>query len=293
MTIRTMIGFSFELPPESYVDGSAGAGLSVDVACVRSLTSERARQILETWTRGVVRYRLDWSGQGHKRGATWRLVHALQGRMPDWVNDPSESTWEASIRVDRSSVRVRLTPRRLSDPRFAYRVRDVPAASHPTLAAALVRASRPRPDDVVWDPFVGSGSELVERAIAGPYTTLLGTDVDARALEAAGENLKAAGVGRVSLELADALHHAPQGVACIVTNPPMGRRVARDGSLAEMLDAFLDQVARVLVPGGRLVWLSPLGARTARRAEGNYLRVTLRQPVDMGGFHAELQIVEK
>jgi uncharacterized protein with von Willebrand factor type A (vWA) domain len=73
----------------------------------------------------------------------------------------------------------------------------------------------------------------------------------------------------------------------------MGRRVARDGSLGALLDQFTDHAARVLSPGGRLVWLSPLAGQTAARAEANGLRVTLRQTVDMGGFHAEMQVWEK
>jgi hypothetical protein len=41
--------------------------------------------------------------------------------------------------------------------------------------------------------------------------------------------------------------------------------------------------------GGRLVWLSPLGSRTAARAIARGLSVTMDSEVDMGGFHARLQ----
>ena len=149
------------------------------------------------------------------------------------------------------------------------------------------------PGDVVWDPFVGSASELIERAKAGPYRALVGSDLDGDALSAARVNAEAAGVTDLSLSSHDATQHAPPGVTRIITNPPMGRRVARDGSLAELLDRFTDHAARVLLPGGRLTWLSPLPGRTAARAEANALSVVLRQSVDMGGFHAELQAWEK
>jgi len=75
------------------------------------------------------------------------------------------------------------------DERFAYRTETVAASSHPTIAAALVRLVPPREDDVVWDPFVGSALELIERARLGPYRALHGTDVDEGALEAARANL--------------------------------------------------------------------------------------------------------
>ena len=288
--VRTMLDFAFSVPAEPI-----HAPTTAEDACARALAGDTARRILETWTEGTVRYRLDWEGQGHRRGATWAVTRALSldPRTSAWVNDPTNSTWNVSARVVDGALHLRLAPRKQVDPRFAYRRRDVPAASHPTIAAALVRVSRPGPDDVVWDPFVGSGSEIIERAKSGPYRALLGSDVDAGALDAARENLAAASVLGVDLSVADATQHAPSGVTRIITNPPMGRRVARDGSLMDLLDRFTDHAARVLVAGGRLAWLSPAGGRTAARAEASGLRVVLRQPVDMGGFHAELQVWDK
>jgi 23S rRNA G2445 N2-methylase RlmL len=258
-------------------------------ALAGALSSEEARRLLETWTVGVVRYRIAWDEGGHHRARTWRAAQALASLRPAWVNDPTESTWEARAREEGGALLVELHPRGLVDPRFAYRVRDVPAASHPPLAAALVRVAGVRQGDVVWDPFAGSGVELVERALAGPYARLYGTDTSERALDAARANLAAAGVKGAALELADATTHAPAGTTLIVTNPPMGRRVARDGTLAELLDRFVDHAAEVLRPGGRLVWLSPLGARTTARAASRGFNVTLDTEVDMGGFRTRLQ----
>jgi 23S rRNA G2445 N2-methylase RlmL len=288
--VRTMLTFSFALPPEPLANAADEAD-----ACVRALTSDTARRILEAWTTGAVRYRLDWRGEGHGRAATWRVVHAVaeHAGARAWINDPTASTWQFSLSVAEGALHVLLTPRKLPDPRFVYRIRDVPAASHPTVAAALVRASRLTADDVVWDPFVGSGSELVERARAAPYRALIGSDLDSEALAAARTNIDAAGIQDVTLAHGDATLYTPSGVTRIVTNPPMGRRVARDGSLAELLDRFTDHAAKVLAPGGRLTWLSPLAGRTAARAESNGLHVVLRETVDMGGFHAELQAWEK
>ena len=284
LSVRTLLGVAFALPAERG---------DIVPACVRALTAPASRRLLDVWTMGAVRYRIDWKGKGHRRGATWQLVDALRAAAPEWINDPTDSTWELSIATDGDEVRVSLVPRKLEDPRFLYRVRDVPAASHPTIAAALVRASRPDAGDVVWDPFVGSATELIERAIAGPCARLVGSDTSEDALAAARVNVAAWGKTGIVLDLGDATVHAPTGVTTIVTNPPMGRRVARDGSLAPLLDAVTDHAAQVLVPGGRLAWLSPLGARTAARAEAASLRVTRRQPVDLGGFTAELQVWEK
>ena len=82
-------------------------------------------------------------------------------------------------------------------------------------------------------------------------------------------------------------------MSLVLTNPPMGRRVARDGSLGALLDGFVRNVARALRPGGRLVWLSPLAAQTARNARSAGLVVRDGPDVDLGGFSARLQLCER
>jgi hypothetical protein len=72
----------------------------------------------------------------------------------------------------------------------------------------------------------------------------------------------------------------------------MGRRVAR-GELAPLMDRFIHSVAGALVPGGRLVWLSPMPERTRARLEAEGFTIDLARSVDMGGFHAELQRATK
>ncbi len=281
--VRTMSQFSFEIARRSLP-------IALDRVLVDAMVSERARRILETLTQGHVRYRISWGS--HKRAAVWRCAREIAAIRPAWVNDPTDTTWEAAVIEALDHVSVELRPHALPDPRFAYRHRDVPAASHPALAAALVRVAGVDAADVVWDPFVGSGVELVERSLAGPYRSMRGTDNDPGALDAARENFAAAALERVELALGDATEQAPTGVTLILTNPPMGRRVAR-GTLGPLLERFMDNVARVLVPGGRMVWISPLPARTAQQAARLGLRLAFVRDVDMGGFFAQIQRIEK
>ena len=224
----------------------------------------------------------------------WKTAHEVGARHPELVNDPSGSTWEASVHLGRGTdgLRVELVPR-FEDPRFAYRLGDVPAASHPTLAAALIRVAGVREDDVVWDPFVGSGTELCERAIAGPYRTLYGTDLDPTAIAVATKNLAAAGA-RANLVEADSLVWSPpEPVTLVVTNPPMGRRILRGPDLGAVLERLVVHAASALAPGGRLVWLSPMPRRTAETAARAGLVALSSIEVDMGGFHADLQAFQR
>ena len=232
---------------------------------------------------------MSFSEGGHQRALVVEIARAITARVPALVNDTREASWELVVVRHAATPHVVLVPLAFEDPRFAYRKRDVRAASHPTLAAALARASRPRPGEVVWDPFVGSGLELVEVTRLAKPARLLGSDLDPDALAAAARNLLAAGV-RAELREGDSLALFPEGVTLIVTNPPMGRRLVRDSSIGNFLDGFVAHAARVLVRGGRLVWLSPLPDRTRRAARGAGLDAGRPGPmVDLGGFDAELQ----
>jgi 23S rRNA G2445 N2-methylase RlmL len=280
---RTMLSFEFPLPPEP-VRGEA----DLPDAIARALSKDAARTVLETWTAGPVRYRIAWSDRAHRRAATWNTAKAIARRAQALTNDPTRSTWEVLVTIRGAQIEVALVPRALPDPRFTWRAGDVPAASHPTIAAALAQVAGVRADDVVWDPFTGSGAELVERALRGPYRSLLGSDVDERALAVARKNLDGVGL-TARLERADALTLAPDGVTLVVTNPPMGRRAARVAGLSDFLDAFVAHVARVLAPAGRLVWIAPWPNRTRTTAERAGLRLEWARSVDMGGFGAEMQ----
>ncbi|HXN31392.1 MAG TPA: HEAT repeat domain-containing protein [Polyangiaceae bacterium] len=281
---RTMLSFRFPLPTEWREEGEE----LLEEAIARVVAGVHAERIFSTWTVGAVRYRIAWGEGGHKRAASWQTAGAVARRAPAIINDPTASLWELLVTTGPRLVEVALVPRALADPRFAWRRRDVPAASHPTIAAALARVAGVRADDVVWDPFVGSGGELVERALSGPYASLAGSDIDASALSAARENLDAAGFP-ARLDQSDALAHAPRGVTLILTNPPMGRRASRSPELADTLDRFVAHASSVLVPGGRLVWVSPSPKRTRAAAARAGLLLDWARIVDMGGFDAEMQ----
>ncbi len=284
---RTMLTFGFPLPVVRAADDPAPA-------VIAALTAPRTLAILRRFTVGPIRYRLSFPAGGKRRATVWRIAEEAAARVPELVNDPVESPWEVVVHEDPGAVRVELCPN-APDPRFTYRRADVPAASHPTIAAALVRAAGVRPDDVVWDPFVGAGLELCERALAGPYVRLTGSDIDEAALAVARANLEAVGAHDVTLIQGDATRLRPPrpSPTLIVTNPPLGRRVQRSADLGPMLDRFLEHAAGVLAPGGRLVWISPFPERTRGVAAARGLSVSRVLRVDMGGFPGELEVLEK
>jgi predicted RNA methylase len=263
-----------------------------DARIAEALARPSTVAALAAWSEGPIRLRLDWQNSGHQRALSWAVAEQLARRAPVLLNDPRNPTFGVLADPSATGTLV-LVPRLDPDPRFAYRKRDVPAASHPTIAAALARIAGVRPADVIWDPFVGSGLELVERARLGPYARLIGSDIDPRALSAARENLDSAGVSGVELACADALDFSPGSVSLVLTNPPMGRRVARDGSLATLLDRFVMRAGTLLSRGGRVVWLSVLDRRTESAARRAGFDVFSGPQLDLGGFSARVQVLSR
>lgn len=265
---------------------SLGGAAPADI--LAALLDARLLSLLRAWTEGPLRFRLEWQSGGHRRADTFRIAQGLREAGSELVNDPTLAPWVVAVETA-PTPRLLLKPVAAPDLRFDYRVRDVPAASHPTLAAALARVAGARPDDVVWDPFAGSGAELIERALLGAARELHGTDLDARAIAAAKLNVERARVTNVRLEQADARNHRIAGLTLVVTNPPMGRRVLRARGLSGVLCQVVRNVAAQLSRQGRMVWLSPFPDATARAAADAGLQVERLGPVDLGGFSAELQ----
>jgi len=289
---RTFLHIGFPLPPATLgVDG----GGDID-AVAEVIAGTDAWDVLSAFTRGPIRYRLEWADHGRRRSGTFRVAERVGERRPALVNDSTEAVWEfvVSERVvdGLSRLFVELWPRALVDPRFTYRRDVLPASSHPTLAAALARVAGRRADDVVWDPFAGAGTELIERARFGPYAALYGSDTDPRALAAARTNFAAAAITDANLFVGDARTARPREAPTLVlTNPPFGHRVLERHEIEPLLAATLKNIRDVLRSDGRVAWVSPLPDVTAQVAERAGFFVALRQSVDVGGFPAEIQLL--
>lgn len=276
---RTALRFGFPLAVPAAGDAEARVAAAI----------VSGAPLLSRFTRGPITYRLEWAGRGHRRAATFKVARMVSERAPELRNDPTDSVWEVVVDEELS---VEAWPKAAEDPRFAYRVADVPASSHPTIAAALARVGGIRRDEVVWDPFVGAGTELIERARLGAYAAMYGSDVEPAALDAAGKNLTAAGV-KALLVVSDArVSRPPEPVSLVLTNPPMGRRVLDRRSLEPLFDGVLANVRNAMRRDGRMVLLSPLFGRTVELAVRHGFRVERRGAVDLGGFDAELQVLE-
>ena len=125
-TIRTALRFGFPLPARQLAPGEELAA-----AVANTLTAPPVRALLRALTVGPIRFRLEWAGAGHRRAQSFRVAAAVAERWPELRNDPTRSLWEVIVHESQNGRRLELElwPRGLPDPRFAYRRRDLPAAS--------------------------------------------------------------------------------------------------------------------------------------------------------------------
>jgi predicted RNA methylase len=279
-----------------FVLGHAPGGPESIDAWAALITSPLSRRILGTFTAGSIRYRLDFAGKGHQRGAVREVANRAYAASPDILNDARSAPWTISINPGKEGSLLELSPRLNPDPRLYFRLRDVPAASHPPLAACMARLAGKGIDGMVWDPFCGSGLELIERALLGGVRGIRGTDLSAEAIEIARNNLAAAKLEGLQAEFAccdfrdfqrvDGL--GPETVSLLITNPPMGRRVPIP-DLRGLIGDLFSVAAIVLKPGGKLIFANPVRMEAPQPS----LKLLSRRTVDFGGFTCRLEVYLK
>ncbi|MEY5016589.1 MAG: hypothetical protein RIS92_2947 [Verrucomicrobiota bacterium] len=279
-----------------------GAPLPVE-RLAQAAAAPEAFEILQAFTNGPIRYRWDFPARRISGTLATRLAEAVHAKRPELLNDPRAALWELRVRETPNSVAVDLLPKFRPDPRFDYRKGDVPAASHPPLAAAIARlaqvGSHPfHAAERIWDPFCGSGLELAECVLRNPPTLVLGTDLDPKACQIAQANVASvhSKISRDShpqtetrfecSDFRDVLNLGipEQSLTLIVTNPPLGKRVPQK-SLQDLIHTLFQMAVRLLVPNGRLVLVNP--CRNWKPPAG--LALLSRQTVNLGFAHFPLE----
>ena len=265
-------------------------------AMASAIASPLSRRVLKTFTEGSIRYRLSFESKGHQRSAVRLVVNRAYALCPEILNDARNAPWAVDIHPSKRGDSVELRPRLSPDPRFFYRERDVPAASHPPLAACMALLAGRVDGDIVWDPFCGSGLELIERTLLGGVQRIYGTDLSSAAIAIARTNFASANGESVLSQFTCADFHefagieglGPNSVTLVITNPPMGRRVPVR-NLRELIGDLLSVAAKALRPGGRLVFANPIKMESPEPT----LRLRSRQTVDLGGFDCRLETYVK
>lgn len=257
------------------------------------VVSPLSQRLFKAFTEGSLRYRFDFAARGHQRSVVRQAASRAFSLCSDILNDAYHAPWTIEIFPDGNSSSVELVPKLAPDPRFSYRQKDVPAASHPPLAASLARLGGCQNKDVVWDPFCGSGLELIERGFQGGSPTIYGCDLSAEAIEITKKNFASANIkGIPSHFICCDFRDFPRiqglgsnSISLIITNPPLGKRVPIP-NLKGLIDDLFKIAGMVLKPGGRLVLSNPFRNMPSPVPS---LKLKLHQPVDYVGFDCYIE----
>lgn len=159
------------------------------------------------------------------------------------------------LHIDRGSYQYRNPMRR---PFFH------PGVMMPITARTLVNLARTKTDEIICDPFCGTGGVLLEAKLCG--MKIIGSDMDQMMIDGCRKNLPDADLFRAD---ATKLPLADDSVDAVVTDLPYGHSVCiMAESMNQLYSDSLQEIRRILKPGGRCVIVTHVDIQSV--AEENF-----------------------
>jgi len=129
-----------------------------------------------------------------------------------------------------------------------------PSAMPTKLARCMVNLAKPKAGELLFEPFCGTGSMLIEAALMG--CRVLGVDVQRQMVKGSRRNLAYFNIEPEGLIVADARNPPVTKVDCVVTDPPYGRSATTlRRSTRQIVEEVLTVVHNML-DKGRLVCMA-------------------------------------
>jgi len=131
-----------------------------------------------------------------------------------------------------------------------------PSAMPPKLARCMVNLAQPKKGDLVFDPFCGTASILIEAGLIG--CRVVGLDIQKRMVKGSLRNLQHFGVKPEGIIVGDAKHSPISKIDYMVTDPPYGRSASTMGSNTEqIIKDTLKTIKGKLSEKGRICMAAP------------------------------------
>lgn len=231
------------------------------------------------------------------------VLRTFAGQLAQATGLRYEESGECVLRLRRTpggdgwDVLVRLSTLPLSA--RPWRAEGYHAAVNATVAAAMVRLSKPRANDRVANLMCGSGTILVERLLAGPARGAVGVDVSREAISAAEANVATAGLsGRVNLmvgDIAEDIWLKDGPYECIYADPPWGDKSGKHSENEDLHLMLLERAYAGAAKGARLVVLTHeirVMERCLRRVNGLW-RLKSETRVFQKGHHPRIYVLTR
>lgn len=159
------------------------------------------------------------------------------------------------LHIDRGSYQYRNPMRR---PFFH------PGVMMPITARTLVNLAQAKKDDLICDPFCGTGGVLLEAKLCG--MKIIGSDMDQMMIDGCRKNLPDADLFRAD---ATKLPLTDNSVDAVVTDLPYGHSVCiMAESMNQLYSDSLQEIRRILKPGGRCIIVTHVDIQSV--AEENF-----------------------
>ena len=137
-----------------------------------------------------------------------------------------------------------------------YRPKFYPISLNPRMARAMINVAGIKDNDVLLDPFCGTGGILIEGADMN--LRIIGQDIDSKMVDASLKNLNYFGLRGEVLEGDISKIKNLQKIGAVVTDPPYGRSSSLKGEpINKLMKRTMENVKEKLEIGKRLVIVVP------------------------------------
>ena len=131
-----------------------------------------------------------------------------------------------------------------------------PSAMAAKLARCMVNLAKPKTGELLFDPFCGTGSMLIEAALIGCH--VLGLDIQRRMVRGSLKNLAYFHINPEGVIVADARNTPITKIECVVTDPPYGRSATTlKRTTKQIVEEVLMTVHGMLDNGRRVCMAAP------------------------------------
>lgn len=188
--------------------------------------------------------------------------------------------------IQKGKVNAYLKLTHLKSQRFAYRKEVIPNSMHPYVAATLVQLAKHYmiDDAKVLDPFVGSGTLLIERNIEKTAHFAMGIDIYGDGIEMAKHNSQLA-QQNIHFVHKDALRFVNNDVFDeIITDMPTFAQMPNQEQLSDLYDRFFERLKRLVKHGGYIfIYTSEIAlVRKNLRLQEGYLELVEHYDIPRG-----------
>lgn len=199
----------------------------------------------------------------------FRVVDNMREKNPELIRKVSENIFKAfphrllNVQKDydieivlkevcRGKINIYLKLTHFKNSRFEYRKETISNSLNPYVAATLVQLAEPylTKNGKVLDPFVGTGTLLIEKSIVNPSHFAAGIDIYAEAIEKARKNTKLAHQTIYYINK-DALRYSNAELFDdIITDMPTFAQMNNERELDLLYERFFKRIPKLVRPGG-------------------------------------------